>query len=73
MPLPEPVPELPTGLVSGAIVLRDQMELLPLLPKNAVIAKVGVGLGTFSRKILDIRQPARPRASVPRWVITPDP
>lgn len=59
MPVPEPVPELPTGLVSGAIVLRDRMELLPLLPKNAVIAEVGVGLGTFSRKILDICQPAR--------------
>ncbi len=57
MHLPEPVPELPAALVSGAIVLRDREAILPLLPRGAVICEVGVALGTFSRKMIEICEP----------------
>jgi hypothetical protein len=57
MPLPTPVPELPADLVNGAIVLRDREAVLPLLPRDAVICEVGVGVGWFSRKMIDICQP----------------
>jgi len=59
MPLPLPVPELPADLVDGAILLRDREAVLPLLPRNAVICEVGVGVGSFSRKIMEICQPRR--------------
>jgi len=57
VPLPTPVPALPAELVTGAIVLRDRDVLLPLLPKNAVICEVGVGLGSFSRAMIDVCAP----------------
>ena len=57
MPLPVPVPALPSQLVTGAIVLPDRDALLPLLPKGAVICEVGVGLGWFSRAMIDVCAP----------------
>lgn len=57
MPPPTPVPELPADLVNGAIVLRNREAVLPLLPRDAVICEVGVGLGSFSRKMIEICQP----------------
>ena len=59
MPLPPPAPELPADLIDGAILLRDREAVLPLLPRDAVICEVGVGVGSFSRKIMDICHPRR--------------
>ena len=58
MTLPAPVQALPTALVAGAAVLTDRDAYLPLLPKNAVICEVGIGLGGFSRAMIDHCQPS---------------
>ncbi len=57
MSLPPAVPQLPPRLVDGATVLADRDAILPLLPKGAVICEVGVGVGTFSRRMIEICEP----------------
>ncbi len=58
MRLPTPVPHLPPDLVAGALLLPDRDAILPLLPKGATIVEVGVGLGGFSRRLIEVCRPA---------------
>ena len=57
MTLPPEAPDLPERLVSRAGVLGSRDAILPLLPRGAVIAEVGVGLGDFSAALLAVCQP----------------
>jgi hypothetical protein len=45
-------PKIPGELLGAARVLPDRLAALPLWPKDAVIAEVGVALGGFSDEIL---------------------
>ncbi len=56
--LPNPVPRLPGTLVEGARLLADRDAILPLLPRGGLVVEVGVALGGFSRKLIDICRPA---------------
>lgn len=57
MPSLEPAARLPEHLLANARLLPDRDAILPLLPKNKVIAEVGVALGDFSHKLLSICEP----------------
>lgn len=57
MPQMMPAVRLPPFLLRNARILPDRDDILPLLPKNAVIAEVGVMTGDFSRKILTVCKP----------------
>jgi hypothetical protein len=57
--LPNPVPPLPAELVESACILANRDRFLPLLPRGGTIVEVGVGLGHFSRKLIDACAPAR--------------
>ena len=48
---------MPSHLIANARLLSDRYEILPLLPKGAVIAEVGVALGDFSDTILQVCEP----------------
>jgi len=50
---------LPEHLLANARVLPDRDAILPLLPRNKVIAEVGVALGNFSDRIIRICEPKR--------------
>lgn len=52
------VPPLPKRFLRNARLLPSRDDILPLLPKHAVIAEVGVMKGGFSRKILDVCKPS---------------
>lgn len=52
-------PRLPDALVARGRLLPDRDAILPLLPKGRTIVEVGVALGGFSRKLIDIAHPAR--------------
>ncbi len=52
-------PKLPMRLLANSKILPDRADILPLLPQDAVIVEVGVALGDFSRKILDICKPRK--------------
>lgn len=52
-----PALQLPSFLLRNARILPNRDDILPLLPKNAVIAEVGVMNGDFSQKILTVCKP----------------
>jgi hypothetical protein len=52
-------PILPAELVANARVIHNRWAGLPLWPKDAVIAEVGVAQGIFSRSILDRCRPSK--------------
>lgn len=58
MPFDE-CPKLPGALLARGRLLPDRDAILPLLPKSRTIVEVGVALGGFSRKLIDIAEPAR--------------
>lgn len=49
--------ELSLSHLQNAKILPNRDHILPLMPKNGVVAEVGVALGEFSRKIIDVMQP----------------
>lgn len=53
-----PVPEIGYKYLQNGKLLSTREQLLALLPQNGVVAELGVDHGDFSRKILDINQPA---------------
>ena len=57
MTLPPEAPRLPQRLLHGAGLLADREAILPLLPRGAVFAEVGVGLGGFSKLVLSVCAP----------------
>lgn len=59
MKLPEPVPSLPGELVRGGTLLPGRDAMLELLPRVATLVEVGVGLGGFSRQLIDHCRPAQ--------------
>lgn len=40
-------------------IINDRLKMLQILPKNMVIAELGVFMGTYSQKILELSQPAK--------------
>ncbi len=58
MNLPPEAQRIPQHLLDHASLLSDRTSMLPLLPRGAVFAEVGVGLGDFSRAILSVCEPA---------------
>ncbi|MBS3648924.1 class I SAM-dependent methyltransferase [Pseudaminobacter sp. 19-2017] len=52
-----PAPELPTSLVENCRFLGSRREIISRMPKNGIVAEVGVDKGEFSRVILEIAQP----------------
>lgn len=59
MPSLTPAARLPVQLLANARVLPDRDAILPLLPRNKVIAEVGVALGDFSERFIRICAPER--------------
>jgi len=53
---PEPIN---TGALGAAILLPDRTDALKCLPKNGVVAEVGVAYGDFSRKLIDHLSPKK--------------
>lgn len=54
-----PTFEFQSKHIANTKVLSDREELLKLLPKNGVIAEIGVDKGEFSEKIMDITSPTK--------------
>lgn len=54
-----PAPELPDRCLEHARIVADRADILRHLPKGGVVAEVGVGFGIYSRKIIEIMQPAQ--------------
>ena len=54
-----PAARLPQRLLTNARLLTDREAILPLLPKDAVIAEVGVAFGDFSERMIRICEPAQ--------------
>jgi len=54
-----PAPELPDRCLEHARILADRADILRHLPKGGVVAEVGVGFGIYSRKIIEVMQPAQ--------------
>jgi hypothetical protein len=52
-------PKLPAELLCNARVLPDRLAALPLWPKDAVIAEIGVALGGLSAEILSVCRPRK--------------
>jgi hypothetical protein len=61
VPVPEilPAPELPDAYVENAQIVPERSDILRRLPKNGVVAEVGVGFGGYSRKIIDVMRPSK--------------
>jgi hypothetical protein len=59
MPSLTPAARLPVQLLANARLLPDRDAILPLLPRNKVIAEVGVALGDFSERFIRICAPER--------------
>jgi hypothetical protein len=55
---PAPAAVLPASLLANARVLPRRDDILPMLPKHAVFAEVGVAFGEYSRVIREICDPA---------------
>ncbi len=57
----EKVPKTDLGFehVKNAKLLINRYELLKILPKNSVVAELGVNKGDFSKQILDLTQPKK--------------
>lgn len=51
------IPQIPERLMRNCRFFYNRYKFLPLLPKNAIVAEVGVLAGDFSRHILDVCQP----------------
>jgi hypothetical protein len=58
MSLPPEALALPPHLLECCTVLPDRTAILPLLPKAAVFAEVGVATGDFSQLVLSLCEPA---------------
>ncbi len=58
MSLPPEALPLPPHLLDCASVLPDRTAILPLLPKGAVFAEVGVAAGDFSALVLSVCEPS---------------
>lgn len=54
-----PVPEIGYEHVQNAKLLATREQMLSLLPKNGMVAELGVDHGEFSQKILEINQPSK--------------
>ena len=54
-----PVPEIGTEHIQNAKLLATREQMLSLLPRNGVVAELGVDHGEFSQKILYINQPSK--------------
>jgi predicted O-methyltransferase YrrM len=54
-----PAPELPNDHLKNCRFLENRIEILKLMPKNGIIAEVGVDRGVFSKSILDLSSPRR--------------
>lgn len=54
-----PVPEIGYEHVQNAKLLETREQMLSLLPKNGVVAELGVDHGDFSQKILEINRPSK--------------
>lgn len=54
-----PVPTLPAELVEGALLLPDRDAILPLLPRRGTVVEVGVGVGGFSRQLIERCRPVQ--------------
>ncbi|MEZ5030813.1 MAG: class I SAM-dependent methyltransferase [Saprospiraceae bacterium] len=52
-----PVVHLQPERMATTRILPSREDLIAILPKNGIVAEVGVDMGDFSRKILDIAQP----------------
>lgn len=53
------IPALPLRLLERGRLLPDRLHILDRLPPDRVIVEVGVGLGGFSRRILDRCRPRK--------------
>lgn len=51
--------ELDPDLLEGAELLPNRLSLIERMPKNAVVAEVGVSTGDYSAKLLQFSQPAK--------------
>ena len=51
--------ELKQEHIANAKIILDRVEMLRLLPKNAVVAELGVNKGAFSEKILEVTDPKK--------------
>jgi hypothetical protein len=45
--------------VKGSFLVANRLEMLDLLPKNSVVAEIGVDQGEFSKKILEVCRPKK--------------
>lgn len=54
-----PTFEFQSDHISNAQILSNREELLKLLPKNGVVAEIGVDKGEFSEKIMDMTSPKK--------------
>ncbi len=58
MNLPPEAPRVPPHLLEHATLLSDRLSILPLLPRGAALAEVGVGLGECSQHMLSVCEPS---------------
>nr|WP_321983700.1 class I SAM-dependent methyltransferase [uncultured Lichenicoccus sp.] len=57
MTLPPEALRIPDHLLRGSTVLAGRDAILPLLPKRAAFAEIGVGTGGFTRQVLQVCAP----------------
>jgi hypothetical protein len=53
------VPQLPQSLIENCKLVVSRVYLLDKLPKNSIVAEVGIGYGTFSQAIYEICTPKK--------------
>ena len=58
MTLPPEALRVPEDLLDSARLLPDRLSMLPLLPKEAIFAEVGVAIGDFSQAVMSVCQPS---------------
>lgn len=51
------VPQLPQELINNCKLIASRIHLLNILPKNGIVAEIGIGYGTFSEAIYEICNP----------------
>jgi len=56
-PVLRPCPVLPARLLANARLLPKRTDILPLLPTGGVYVEIGVALGDYSAKIMEICRP----------------
>lgn len=54
-----PIVELHDKHIKNTKILLNREKLLSLLPKNGVVCELGVDMGCFSKKIIDINNPKK--------------